>query len=217
VPSQFIIDPVELDNAFSQGAVGGPTYSTTVTTPSTGYDYANQNWDTARMQWEIGHTISNVTMMQTLLAFFRARKGQFRGFLFRDWSDFYVGMTFINDVLTQTSSLQFATGDGTTTAFQLTKTYPDSYNPEVRKITRPISGTLSIFVAASLQTEGADFTVNYTTGVVTFAHAPANTDAISWAGQFNVPVRFNSDVMSMNLKWLSRGEWQSITVIEVKE
>ncbi len=57
------------------------------------------------------------------------------------------------------------TGDGSTVAFSLDFTYVTN-------------GTLTVKVNGVAQTEGVDYTVNYTTGVVTFTAAPTNGHAI---------------------------------------
>lgn len=83
----------------------------------------------------------------------------------------------------------FGIGDGSTTAFPLYIPYTFGTETHERRIYRPVS-------AISLKVDGVSFpagySVNYTTGIVTFSVAPAADEVLSWSGEFNVPVRFSS-------------------------
>jgi len=67
-----------------------------------------------------------------------------------------------------------------------------------------LTDTVKVYDNASLQTHnagyvsggGVQYTLNETTGVVTFATAPLNGHIITADGQFHFPVRFDIDDMS---------------------
>ncbi len=88
---------------------------------------------------------------------------------------------------------------------------------EKRKITRPKRGTVRIYLNGTLKTETTHYTINYATGVVTFLSAPGSGVKVQWAGQFWVPVRFDSDLQKVMLEGYGRGEWQNFMVVEVRE
>lgn len=89
----------------------------------------------------------------------------------------------------QATDEQFGTGDGATTVFNLYKSYTFGGVIYSRRIYRPVS-------PISLKVDGvafpAGYSVNYTTGIVTFSSAPALDEILTWSGDFNVPVRFDS-------------------------
>ena len=105
------------------------------------------------------------------------------------------------------------TGDGATTAFQLMKTYISGPASWVRKIAKPVDGTVRVAVAGVEQTSG--IIIDATTGLVTFASAPAAGAAITAGYEFDTPVRFDTDALSINLASFAAGEIPSIPIVEV--
>lgn len=196
-------DEVRLPVTVEKGALGGPTFNTTVLTLSNGFEQRNQNWATTRATYDIGYGIQNSDDLFIVLAFFYARKGKARGFRFRDWSDYQVD-----------ANEQFATGDGVETNFQLTVTYSDSGSSHVRDIKKPVSGTVRIWVDSVEQLSG--WTVDTETGIVTFSVAPADTLAIEWQGEFDVPVRFDTDDLNVSMEIFNAGTISSIPLVEVR-
>jgi uncharacterized protein (TIGR02217 family) len=137
--------------------------------------------------------------LQTLQSFQRRRMYRLFSFPVRDPLDYTVARGVEGS---------FATGDGTAGPFQLTKTYPDSSNSDVRTITKPEPGSVKIYVAGVLKTEGVDYTLDYLTGKVTFlsGHFPTAGQTIEWEGRFYVPVRFAEDKLPveeffLNMTW----------------
>lgn len=91
----------------------------------------------------------------------------------------------------------FGTGDGSTTVFQLKKTYdPGGGATYVRDITKPDAG-VSIKKAGVLQTSGVSY--SQTTGRVTFTSAPALGASLTWSGHHFVCVRFNRDDLPFSI------------------
>ena len=124
------------------------------------------------------------------------------GFRFKDWSDY------------KAENVQIGVGDDSTTDFQLIKLYSSGSVAVSRDITKPVAGTIAIYVDAVLQSSGVS--VDTTTGVVTFDIAPAAGDIISADFEFDVPVRFDTDEMSISMDSFDVGNWSSIPLIEVR-
>lgn len=123
------------------------------------------------------------------------REGSLYGFLFKDRRDF----TLHNDGKTTTSNPAdrrlIACGDGVTTKFRLWKQYVDASGEVVaRAITRPIPGTVFLWLDGIGQTENTHFSVDHDTGEITFAAAPDPGAYIEGVAQFRVPVRFGEEV-----------------------
>ena len=225
-----VIHNVVFDPRVSQGARGGPGFFTTLVPSTSGYEKSFANWAAGRCKFNVGHVLESRTKLAYVISFLRCRQGRAYGFLFRDPTDFYAGMVWSANVLTASAVPEIlpVVGDGATTVFQLTKSYSDSAVTVSRTIRRPIltDYTTGANVAPIIYQKlagvwtvisGANYTLDATTGLVTFTVAPANTVQIGWAGQFYVPVRFDVDELDVTLEAAGVGEWQSIPLVEVKE
>ena len=145
-------------------------------------------------------TCSPVQLSQ-LRTFFLARGGSSNGFLLK-WphehnstaTGFLLssGSGTFGSATTSADQL-IGTGDGGTVDFQLVKRYTDAAGTLTRNITKPISGTVKVQSNGVDLTEGADFTVNYATGVVTLASAPTSGHLVKAGFDFYFPVRFGAE------------------------
>ena len=203
-----------LDVNIEQGATGGPGFLTTVMALSGGQEKRNIEWQYPRQEWDISYGIQSPEDFSDVVAMFYNTFGRALGFRFKDWSDYTIGDTV---QYVAGNAQPFALGDGATEIFQIFKTYTISSYTTSRKITRPVSGTLKIYDNGTLKTEGTDFTVNYDTGVVTFATAPVAAHVLSISTEFDVPVRFDSDLFKQKVTWTGAVELPSIAIIELKE
>lgn len=186
----------------SYGSSGGPEFSTDIVMTQSGYEQRQVNWSQARAVYNVAHGVRSQTQLDELIAFFRARKGRAHAFRFKDWLDY------------QITSQLLATGDGETTAFQLIKTYSSGSQQVSRTITKPVDNTVDIYVDSVLQSSG--YSVDNTTGIVTFDSAPDTDVAISADFEFDVPVRFDTDRLSASIDDYGVHSWQDIPLIEVR-
>lgn len=83
-----VIDEVRFPEDISRGAVGGAGFSTIVIVGSTGHEQRQANWVQPRYEWNVAHGLRDVEQGEALIAFFIARRGRWRGFRFKDWSDY---------------------------------------------------------------------------------------------------------------------------------
>ena len=73
--------------------------------------------------------------------------------------------------------------------------------------------------AAGLEAEeGTDFTCDGTTGVVTFlpGHVPPEAAAVTAGFLFDVPVRFDTDYLEVDLAAFTAGAIPKIPLLEIK-
>jgi uncharacterized protein (TIGR02217 family) len=65
--------------------------------------------------------------------------------------------------------------------------------------------------------EGTQFTCDVTTGVVTFlaGHVPATGAAVTAGFQFDVPVRFDTDYLEVDLTSFAAGQIPKIPLVEI--
>lgn len=204
--------PIRFPLDVALGARGGPERATDIVTLRSGREERNSRWAQSRRRYNAGYGVKSRADMQAVLGFFEERRGRFHAFLWRDGLDHSSNG---GDGAPTAFDQAIGVGDGTTTAFQLTKTYGASFDPYLRPITKPAGGSVRVAVGGVELTSG--FTANALTGIVTFALAPA-TDAPVTAGfLFDVPVRFDIDRLDIELTSFDAAEVPSIPLIEVLE
>lgn len=162
---------------------GGAQFNTDVVSLNSGYEARNSIWQFGRGKWDFGDRKLPDTELKEIINFFRARKGRAQGFRFKDWADYKDdgnGVLGLNGV-----------GDGSTKVFQMVKNYPSGTDKDQRVIRKPVAGTISFYSAGAL-INGTNWLLDTTTGVVTFTVAPG-AGALTWKGEFDCPVRFDTD------------------------
>lgn len=194
---------IQFPSDISYGATGGPIYSTDIVTLFSGHEQRNSNWKNARGRYNIASGIKTEKQWHELIAFFRARKGKAIGFRFKDWSDY-------NAV-----GEQIGIGDGVKTEFQLVKFYTSGSTAVERAIKKPVAGSVTIHRNTNLR-GSLDYSVDYTTGVVSFTEPPAVGVIITADFEFDVPVRFDTDELQISLDSFNSGSWNSIPLIEIR-
>jgi uncharacterized protein (TIGR02217 family) len=155
-----------------------------------------------RARYDVSTGIKNRTQATEVISFFRARKGRAYGFRFKDWSDYRVIGQLIG------------AGNGTQTAFQLTKTYTSGGENETRPLKKPVSGTVKLYKDGVLQSSGV--AVDHTTGMVTFTVAPAAGVLITADCEFDVPVRFDTDRLAIRIQSHELFVWDQIPLVEIR-
>ncbi|HEX6740610.1 MAG TPA: DUF2460 domain-containing protein, partial [Sphingomicrobium sp.] len=203
-PFDEVTFPIEI----GQEASVSPNFSTNIVTSASGFEARNANWAQARLQFDAGPGVRGDHELQTLIAFFRARRGPAVGFRFRDPYDFSSNeMTGTASPANQT----IGTGDGVRDTFALIKAYGAG---EVRRITRPVAGTVRVAV------DGSELAAGWTLeplGTVRFATPPAAGAAVTAGFQFDVPVRFAEDRIEVNRATFLAGEAPSVPLVEIRE
>ena len=186
-------DEVQLPLRVAYGSGGGPQFLTDVVTIEGGYERRNQCWQQARRKFDARTGVITAGDASILSAFFQARAGRARGFRLKDWADFSSALDGKSAPVWNDQTI--GTGDGVKKTFQLTKTYGSAGVTTVRTITKPVAGSVKVGVGAVEYT--TSWSVNTTSGVVTFTAAPANGAVIKAGFQFDVPVRFDTDRLSI--------------------
>ena len=278
----------------SYGATGGPGFQTDVVRVNSGAEQRNSLWQDALCSYNVSHGVRNETQLATLIAFFRVMAGRASGFRFKDWQDYQA---------TTSTGLLGTGGVGTgLPTYQLQKSYATGGSTVYREITKPVSGTTTIYRGGVAQTAGAgagNYALDTTTGIVTFvadASSAASSvtpgattqvvlaanpgtliagkllylsgftgadaaylnglahtinsvsgagpytftlatdtsgktitlgtglgakyaqasEALTWAGEFDVPCRFDTDQMSTNILAYGLHGWGSVPIVEVR-
>jgi uncharacterized protein (TIGR02217 family) len=106
------------------------------------------------------------------------------------------------------------TGDDAQTQFQLVKHYPSGSVIEVRTITKPVAGTVKVYLDSVEQLTG--WSVDTTTGIVAFGTPPALGVEVTADFEFDVPVRFDTDHMAVTIESYRLHRWQQIPIVEFR-
>jgi len=215
----------EFPTSISYRAIGGPRFSTSINEGFSGYEQRNRNWQNARGKWTVSLTTpapfagNRQGFVNLLEAFFLVVGGRWDPFRLKDHKDF------------SATAQPIGAGDGSNKVFQLARTYAAGSRTYVRTISKPIAPPATDFQGNVLpQTvhvyvggvTASGWTVDATTGLVTFTTAPASGAAITADFQFHYPVRFDTDDFDMQIDEsdVSAGmpivTWNSITLIEVR-
>lgn len=202
---------IRFPEAVSFGSTGGPAFLTTVVETASGFEQRNIEWSQARASYEIGTGIRSEADLAAVVAFFRARAGRAYGFRFKDWTDYK--SVAPGESITASDQL-IGAGDGSETQFQLVKTYASGAGAHVRTIAKPVAGTVAVALNGVAQPTG--WTVDLTTGILTFTTAPAAGVDVRAGFEFDVPVRFQNDRISVSLEYFRAGEAPSIGLIEIR-
>ena len=204
---------VRFPASLSFGSIGGPERRTDVVTLANGFEERNTPWAHSRRRFDAGLGLRSLDDIETLIAFFEARRGQMYGFRWKDWSDFKSGKA---SAAPDFEDQQIGLGDGTATQFPLCKTYRSGEFTYSRPITKPVPGSVRVGIEQDVLAEGVDFDIDTTTGVVTFVHAPAEGARIMAGFEFDVPVRFDSDRIATSVASFQAGEVPNVPVVEVR-
>lgn len=197
---------VRFPENISYGVTGGPEYSTDIVTTKSGSEQRNVNWYYARHKYNAAHGVKSEADIKALLAFFHARMGRAYGFRFKDWADYQSANPEV-----------IGTGDGNTTSFQLVKRYSSGGVEKVRKITKPVNGTVTVYVNGEEYEFGFGSGVDHDTGIIKFDVPPAANAPITATFEFDVPVRFDTDYMPINIKEWHIYSWDNIDIVELKQ
>lgn len=192
-----------LPGHIESGAQGGPTFNTGIQTLDSGYEKRNINWSQARAKYDVSYGIRSKEDFSQVLAFFYARRGRAVGFRFKDWTDFQV----------QDQLIATGTAGDTRTQFQIFKRYESGGYYYDRTLYKLATDTVVVRVNGAAVTP----TVNLNTGIVTLAAPLAEGDLLTVDCEFEVPVRFDIDELSLTATLADLASIPSITLIELKD
>lgn len=203
-------DEVRFPDSIAQGSSSGPSFKTNIADSASGSEGRTSVWSKGRLTFDIAYGIHKAVELAQVIAFFRACAGKARGFRFKDYSDY----TSASDGVSSPAFTDQLIGEGTgsTNTFQLTKTYSSGDAAYTRNITKPVSGTVTVGIDG---TQTTSFTVDTTTGIVTLSSYPSSGALITAGFEFDVPVRFKDDNLSISLQHIKSGS-ASIELTEVR-
>jgi uncharacterized protein (TIGR02217 family) len=198
---------LRLPEDIERGAKGGPGYKTTVLPLSGGREKRNIEWSRSRGKWDVGYGLQSKTLLVTIIDFFHSMEGRAHSFPFKDWSDYEIGVDATD------TYQEVGIGDGAEQNFQIVRRYTTGGVTKDRIIEKP-RATVRVFLGAAEQFSG--FTVNASTGIINFTSPPGGAVSVGVICEFDCPVRFDTDDLSVVMEVYNAGMIPSIPLIEVR-
>jgi uncharacterized protein (TIGR02217 family) len=194
--------------------MGGPERRTDIVTLGSGREERNARWAHSRRRYDAGYGIKTFDALAAVVAFFEERRGRLYGFRWRDRLDHSSALPGASVAATDQA---IGLGDGATSTFQLVNTYGAVYAPYARPIVKPVGGSVRVAVDGVEAGEGTAFTCDTTTGIVTFqpGHVPEPGAAVTAGFLFDVPVRFDTDYLEVDLASFAAGAIPKIPLVEI--
>lgn len=211
---------VQFPSNISYGSRGGPGFRTQIISLDSGQERRVSRWSQARHGYDAAYGVREHEDLAALKRFYMARQGAAYSFRYKDWSDFRTTESGIHpnqggEAIAADDQL-VEVGDGATTAFQLVKRYTDGSVTRIRTITKPVAST--VLVALDGVAASSGWSVDETTGILTFSVAPSDGVDISWGGEFDVHARFgesSDEILSATIDDFGSGSIPSIEIVEI--
>jgi len=176
-----------------------------------GDEERNASWANSRRRFDVAYGIRRADDLAAVVAFFEARNGRLYGFRTKDWADYKSALP--SQAISPTDQ-QIGTGTGSLKTFQLSKRYTSGAQSWTRAIVKPVAGTVRVALGTVEQLTG--WTLDTTTGIVTFTTAPGNGVIVRAGFEFDVPVRFDTDMLDVTLDIERLGSITSIPLLEIR-
>lgn len=204
-------DDVAFPLSIGRDASLAPAFSTQIVEAPSGHERRSSDWADARLSFDAGPGVRSEADIATLIAFFRARRGAARGFRFTDpYDDRSCGLGEAPGPLDQ----RLGVGDGVKAEFPLQRFYGPGEEAQVRRISRPVAGSIRVAVDGIERTSGWSHAGQ---GVIAFDEAPAEGAVLTAGYRFDVPVRFAEDRLDINRVTFAAGEAPSVPLVEIRE
>lgn len=198
----------------SFGATGGPERRNEIVTLRSGKERRNARSALSRRRYDAGTALRSIDDLYLVMSFFEARRGSLHGFRFRDPFD---AKSCAPGDVPSAHDQPLGVGDGSRSIFHLAKAYGEGEDAVLRPVHKPRADGVKIAVAGTVLASGVDFTVDETSGTVTLLpHAVPGPGAMVTGGfEFDVPVRFDMDHLSLNLEAFRAGQIPAIPLLEI--
>ncbi|WP_406873964.1 DUF2460 domain-containing protein [Aminobacter sp. P9b] len=200
--------------AVSFGATGGPERRNEIVSLTSGREKRNLRFSQSRHHYDAGTGVKSLDDLHDVLSFFEARRGSLHAFRFRD--PFDMKSCRPGDLPTMLDQ-SLGSGDGARARFSLVKAYGPGIDAYKRLIAKPVLASLRVAVAGVERLSPA-FSFDGATGDVVFSSGSIpGTGALVTAGfEFHVPVRFDTERLSLSLTAFKAGQIPSIPLVEVR-
>lgn len=202
------------------GTVFAPGYKTSIVSLQSGAEERIQYISTPRHRYEISLRGRHQDDLAAVKRHYVARGGPANGWRLKDWIDYTSNADGHSTPTHLDQATVPTTGDGSNVYFQLVKRYISGSQNVVRTIQKPVSGSVVVSVDNVQQASPSwsyPWSVDTTTGIVTFTTPPPSSEVVRAGYEFEVPVRYDEgadEVLGLSLDSFERGS-VTIPVIEL--
>jgi uncharacterized protein (TIGR02217 family) len=205
--------------SISYGARGGLSKWKSKVIETNGSEQRYQKRTSPKGRWSVGLDLMDPSEFWEIYRFHIAMRGMVHTFLFKDWNDYKGRM-----IATEEHPVFFTVDASPMPATaQLLKPYDtigvaNVFNKNIKRLK---TGTIEIYNDTTLLTETTDYTVNLTTGLVTWQGGYEGdvivNDELKWDGEFYFHCRFGIDDFDPIIEFFELNGWASIPIVEVLE
>ena len=197
------------------GATATLRRQTDIIVLGSGHEERNTRWQDSRRSYNAGYGIHTLDDLYAVIDFFEERRGPLYGFRWKDGLDYRSGPP---GQPVSPLDQEIGTGDGVSNVFALVKQYGQQFARWQRPVQKPVAGTVVLAVNGVEVPAGTGWTLDETTGQVTFqvGQIPAAGAVITAGFEFDVPVRFDTDRLEISLAAFQAGQIPDIPLIEVR-
>ena len=203
---------VRFPTGISRRASGGPERRTEIVALASGAEERNSRWADSRRRYDAGYGIRSLDEIHAVIAFFEERRGRLHGFRWKDHAD-WKSCPPLQAV--QALDQRLGEGDGTSTDFQLVKRYGSGPFAYARTIAKPVVEAVRVAIDGR-ELAAAAYTVDAARGRVRLTTAPRAGATVTAGFHFDVPVRFDTDRLVIDLEAFAAGRIPSVPVVEIK-
>lgn len=204
---------VRFPASISFGSMGGIERRTEIVELVSGHEERNSPWAHSRRRYDAGLGVRSLDDLAAVLAFFEARHGRLYGFRWKDWLDH---KSCAPSGTPSPLDQELGVVEDGALRWPLIKRYGDGAARYARPIAKPVKDSVRVALDGVELEQGTGFSVDTEAGVVELA-APPLIGAVVTAGfEFDVAVRFDTDVLEVNLAAFEAGEIPSIPIMEVR-
>lgn len=204
---------VRFPASISFGSMGGIERRTEIVELVSGHEERNSPWAHARRRYDAGLGVRSLDDLAAVLAFFEARRGRLYGFRWKDWLDH---KSCAPSETPSAMDQELGAAGEAATRWKLVKRYGDAAGSYARPISRPVAASVRVAVDGVELAPGTGFSVDPAVGEVELVAAPPVGAVVSAGFEFDVPARFDTDVLEVNMAAFEAGEIPSIPIIEVR-
>lgn len=203
---------VRMSARLAYGSTLGLEHQTEIAQMASGFEQRNNRWAHAKRKYNLAAGPRPMSELVNLLTFFEARGGRLYGFRWQDQFDFKSGSLTAQVTALDQSCRAIDSGGQD---FQLQKLYQSGTSTVIRDIHKPVASTVTVAVDGSVLRPNA-FTLNSINGTFRLNTAVTDTARVTAGYEFDVPVRFDVDVLEIEYTSADTGRINAIPLLELK-
>lgn len=173
---------IKFPDSVSYTSIGGPQFSTKITSLRTGGEIRSPQWETSKSKYVINQVFKTKEQIDEIVAIFYIVKGKAYSFRFKDWMDFSATKQKISKVVTSTE---------TENILQIEKSYEFNNNTISRKITKIVPNSEIVYYQDNILNKDT-YIIDNTNGTLTIENS-IDIELLCISFEFDVEVRFDID------------------------